>query len=286
MMSEHTVRRVTRTLILFGVLVIIWRVVTGLGRLSIGAPGGASGGSMTLGLALGLMGLLFVLCGLAAWFRMRTAAAALFAFYGVFYGLHWGGVIYAEDAWFDNAFRLLHLVLSGILSQAFLFHFALLYTQAKAILDRRLSIYILYAPAAVVVLVMLVTILLQGNATVLAELEGWLQLSETIFTNVYFLFAALAIWAGWWRTDRESRRETGISLAAGGLLVSISPYLASIIGNAAAPAPWIYQFGAAPYTLFFSFIPITFLIAMLRNHGTVAKNVARRGMPAAGVSNR
>ncbi len=266
-MSERTARRVTRMLIVFGTLVIIWRIVTGLGRLGVGAPGGAGGVSVTLGLALGLMGLLFVLCGLAAWFQMRTEAAALFALYGVFYGLHWGGVIYTEDAWFDNAYRLLHLVLSGILSQAFLFHFALLYTRAKAILDWRPSIYILYAPAAVVVLVMLLTILLQRNATVLAELEGWLQLSETIFTNVYFLFAALVIWAGWWRTDKESRRETGVSLAAGGLLVSISPYLASIIADAVAPAPWIYQYGAVPYTLFFSLIPITFLMAMLRNNG-------------------
>ena len=119
---------------------------------------------------------------------------------------------------------------------------------------------------------MLMTILLQGNAALLTELEGWLQLSETIFTNVYFLFAALVIWAGWWRTERESRRETGVSLAAGGLLVSISPYLASIIVSAIAPAPWIYQYGAAPYTLFFSLIPVTFLIAILRNHRNAVQN--------------
>ncbi len=262
-MSESTVRRITRTLILLGVLVIIWRIVTGLGRFGIGAPGGASAVSINLGIALGLMGLLFVGCGLAAWFRMRTEAAALFALYGVFYGLHWGGVIYAENAWFENTYRLLHLVLSGILSQAFLLHFALLYTRAKAILEWRPSIYILYAPAALAVLVMLMAILVQGNAALLTELEGWLQLSETIFTNVYFLFAALVIWAGWWRTEKESRRETGVSLAAGGLLVSISPYVASIIVNAIAPAPWIYQYGAVPYTLFFSLIPVTFLIAIL-----------------------
>ena len=215
-MSESTERRITRTLILLGGLVIAWRIVTGLGRFGLGAPGGASAVSISLGTALGLMGLLFIGCGLVAWFRMRTEAAALFALYGLFYGMHWGGVIYAENAWLDNTYRLIHLVLSGILSQAFLLHFALLYTRANAILDWRPSIYVLYAPAAAAVLVMLITILLQGNAALLNKLEGWLQLSESIFTNVYFLFAALVIWAGWWRTEKESRRETGVSLVAGG----------------------------------------------------------------------
>ena len=62
------------------------------------------------------MGLLFVGCGLAAWFRTRTEAAAFFALYGLFYGMHWGGVIPAYNQWLANAFALLHLVLSDSLN--------------------------------------------------------------------------------------------------------------------------------------------------------------------------
>ena len=240
--------------------------------LHFGISGGATAVSIGLNTALGLMGLLFIGCGLAAWFRVRSEVAALFALYGLFYGMHWGGVIPANDEWFVNTYRLLHLVLSGILSQAFLLHFALLYLRTTTILSWRPSLYIIYAPAAVSVLLMLVAILFQTNAALLAEVEGWLQFSETVFTNGYFLLAALVIWGAWWRADKESRRDSDVSRLAVGLLVAISPYLGSIILNAIASVPWIYRFGAAPYTLFFSLIPVTFLIAILKQYREAAHN--------------
>jgi len=233
------------------------------------------------------MGLLFAGCGLAAWFRVRTKAAALFALYGVFNGLFWGGVIHA-GTWsvISNLFR----ELGSILSQAFLLHFALLYTRVKAILDWRPLIYILYAPTAIVaVLTMLVYILFlfYRNTALFLELGIWLNPSEFIYTIVYFLFAAFVIWAGWWRTEKESRRKTGVSFAASGLIVSLSPYLASAI-NTIVPVPWIYQYGYVPSRdallampdshramFFFSLIPVTFLIAILRNHRNAVQNTAQ-----------
>ncbi len=93
---NNTERNIARTLVLLAILVVAWRIVTGLGRFGINEQGSANDVSISLGIALSLMGLLFVGCGLAAWFRMRTKASALFALYGVFYGLHWGGVFQRE----------------------------------------------------------------------------------------------------------------------------------------------------------------------------------------------
>ncbi len=269
-MSEGTQARITRTLIVLGVLVIVWRILAGAGGLGLGAPGGRSVASIALNTALGLMGLLFIGCGLAAWFRARTEAAASFALYGLCYGMHWGGVIPAYTQWLGNTFTLLHLVLSGVLSQAFLLTFALVYPRKTVVMEWRFAPYILFAPAFIAVVGMLVAILMQTDAAVLAELEGWLQLSETVLTNGYFLLAALVIWWRWWRMDKAVRRQTGAALMGAGLLLAVAPYVASVIVNSIAPAPWIYRFGAAPYTLFFSLIPATFLASILRQHRNAA----------------
>ena len=271
-MSEDSQARITRILSVLGVLVIVWRILAGAGGFGLGAPGGRSVASIGLNTALGLMGLLFIGCGLAAWFRARTEAAAFFALYALFYGMHWGGMIPSYNQWLGNAFTLLHLVLSGVLSQAFLLHFALVYPRKTVVMERRFALYILFTPAFIAVVGMLVAILLQANATLFAELESWLQLSETVLTNGYFLLAALVIWWRWWRTDKETRRQTGAALMGAGLLLAIAPYLASVIVNSIAPAPWIYRFGAVPYTLFFSLIPATFLASILRQHRNAAQN--------------
>ena len=63
----------------------------------------------------------------------------------------------------------------------------------------------------------------------------------------------------------ESRDESSLNVIALGLLVAIIPYVTSVIVNALALVPWVYRFGAVPYTLFFSLIPVTFLIAILSN---------------------
>ena len=264
-MHEPTQRRITRTLSVLGVLMIGWRILAGAGHFGIGATGGPNAITIGLNTALGMMGLLFIGCGLTAWLRLRTHAAALFGLYGLFYGMHWGGLVPASSQWLTNTFSLLHLVLSGVLSQAFLLHFSLVYPRTSPILDSRPSLYVLYTPAAVAVVVMLVAILLQGNAALFVELEGWLQTFETVFTNGYFLLAALVIWRTWWRTDKESRDESSLNVIALGLLVAIIPYVTSVIVNALALVPWVYRFGAVPYTLFFSLIPVTFLIAILSN---------------------
>ena len=44
----------------------------------------------------------------------------------------------------------------------------------------------------------------------------------------------------------------------------------SLAGAMAFDAPWIYRFGAVPYTLFFSLIPATFLAAILKQHAPAA----------------
>lgn len=252
-----------------------WRALAGAGHFGIGAPGGHSPEYVGLSTALGTMGLLFIGCGLAAWFRLRTPAAALLALYCLFYGMHWGGLVPAYNPWLNNTFSLLHLVLSGVLSQAFLLHFALVYPSRYAIVAWRPFPYILYAPVAGAIVLMFVAILLQRNAVLFAQINGWLLVAETVFTNGYFLLAVIAIWGSWFRTERVLRYQTGVNVLAIGLLVAVMPYVASVIVDAIASMDWIYSLGTAPYTLFFSVIPVTFLIAIRRGGNHLAASRPR-----------
>ena len=119
-------------------------------------------------------------------------------------------------------------------------------------------------PVFVALSLMFAAILLQADTGLFTQIESWLLTMETVFTNGYFLLAAIVVWGSWFRTGADLRYETGANFLAIGLLVAITPYVTSVVVIAMVPMDWIYGHGTAPYTLFFSLIPVTFLVAILR----------------------
>ena len=94
---------------------VVWRVVTFV-QLASGQMGGVLADPPGLLLLRGVMGLLFVACGVAV-ARLDLAWAKAFGWYGVTYGLHWGGpIVISAESQAQTAVFLFYLLVSGALA--------------------------------------------------------------------------------------------------------------------------------------------------------------------------
>ena len=236
---------------LFVVLAIVWRTTTLVESLNEQAS------DVIQLMLLNLLGFVFMVSGYFIWLQLRNPAAFLFFLYGLFYGLHWGGIINTDSANVNDAMYMLYLVITGSVSQSLLLRFSLLVTEVdRTILHWRYAIHLVYAPAAA----LLAFAALAGFLTLnqgFRELNGLVVTLEGVVTNGYFLIAVLVIWWTWLRASGNERREKGFNWMAVGLLLAITPYVASIVVYALTQADWVYAFGTIPYTLFFAAIPLS-----------------------------
>ena len=252
-MSSGSRRGVTTILVILGLIVIAWRLVAMAGYFDIDAAPASTPATTFFMTALGLMGLLFIAAGFVAWFHARTLIAALFALYGIFYGMHWGGVIFAQDVWLENSYRLVHLVLSGILSQAFLLHFTLAFFAGEYLRRRRFFVAVLYAPAAFSIVSTLVMMIMEksGDIAILKTMGARDESIERIFaiegTLIGLVGTVLGVIAGISVTHQ---------------IAWVQRQIAAIVGIDTLPAS-VYQFHTLPAEIDAGHVAIAIGIAMV-----------------------
>ena len=107
----------SRSLVAAAFGVVVWRSVTFI-QLASGRMEGVVEDPFGLVLLRGLMGLLFVACGLMV-ARSELPWARAFGWYGVTYGLHWGGpIVVGIETAAPTAVFLLYLLVSGALAHS------------------------------------------------------------------------------------------------------------------------------------------------------------------------
>jgi len=121
--------------------VIAWRV------LAVPFPHPAADDPAPARVAMGLLGLWFLTCGLWAQRRTGGRAATMFSLYCLTAALHWGGPIGVgrdrPEAWL----LALYMVASSLLGQTLFLHLALAFPRPFRADGRRVPMALLYAPA-------------------------------------------------------------------------------------------------------------------------------------------
>lgn len=258
------------TLLVLALLVGIWRASVLASVL--GGPGTTSG--VTLDLALGAMGLCFLGLGLATFWRVGSPAAALFALYGVFAGLHWGGPLHVSEEPLkvqiseeplQAAITLGYLVLSSVLAESLFLHLTLAFPDRWRILGLRRVILALYLPVA---LAGLAALAIFGSP----DQSAWRTGSTTAFslihalqTNLYHLLAIIVIAIRLRRASADERRRVGLGVL---LVAVVAPgllYVAVQLVNALAPGSINPAgLGTEPINLCFVATPAGYAYAIAR----------------------
>lgn len=174
-----------------GAGVLLWRGAAYLWPSSlVSVPG-------SLRLPFALLGLLFLVCGVAAWLMRPSRWTAVFLLYGLGGGVHWGGAIGAPHAGLELSLFFAYLGLTA-LGDAALLHLALIYPGGGA-LARGLRVA-LYAPAALAVL--LAPLAGVVPETILETIAGLLLL----IANLCSLAAGLVLLGRLLQIDPATRR--------------------------------------------------------------------------------
>ncbi len=235
----------TRAIFVAAVLILILRLAVGWGHFQSSEP---DAGMM---LALGVMGLGFLVCGLTAVSRVRTAASQLFVLYCLGQAVHWGGPPEVASQNLQVAIWLVYFLISMLGISAIL-HFTLLFPSRWLLADRRVTRLFLYGPIALAALLAVFRMVLAGPRG--DGLQSAFFALEMLQINLYGLLASIVIAIRFARASRSERRA-GLSVMLAGVLLGQLPYLtASIL------APDVAQ----PLTLFFLLIPIAVTLAILK----------------------
>lgn len=159
-----------------------------------------------LRLPIGLLGVLFVACGVWAWWARPGRRTRVFLLYGLGGGVHWGGAIDAPGA--ELSLLMVYLATSA-LGEAALLHLALIYPRGARFGRWRLA---LYAPAAL-------ALALAPLAGVLARPTLETAIGLLLMTaNAFGLIAGLIFLVRLFAADPATRRAARLPLVAGGIL--------------------------------------------------------------------
>lgn len=230
-------------------------------RLTI-SPTGLPASELRLARTRSLLGLFFLGFPFWAWFKSPDSPARLLAVFGLSFGFLLMGAPSFES-------RAMRGVLDSVAILALytgitaLVHFLLAFPSRHWFLDRRWAPVVLYAPAVIVVLVSVGTLI--GPIQITSRYLGMLSI---IFGAVYFLSAiVLLIWryVAASRADR-ARHGLGImlvsTLAAFGPLL-LYPVLTTLWPDSARFYQIFYSTYSPPLTL--ALIPIGFSVAAVRS---------------------
>ncbi len=236
---------VTRAIFIAAVLIFGLRLAVARSLLRSSEPDAG------MQLALGVMGLGFLICGLIAVSRVRTVPSHLFALYCLGQAIHWGGPPEVASQNLQVAIWLAYFVISMLGISAIL-HFTLLFPNRWPLADRRFTPLFLYGPVALAALLAVLRMVLTGPRG--DGLQSAFFALEMLQINLYGLMASVVIAIRFARASRTERRA-GLGAMLAGVLLGQLPYLtASIL------APDIAQ----PLTFFFLLIPIAVTQAILQ----------------------
>ena len=121
-------------------LVLLWRIAASQWPSSFVRI------SEDLRLPMALMGMLFLICGLLAWWIRPGRWSTIFLFYGMAGGVHWGGAIGSTDARIELSLFFGYVAVTALMDAALL-HLALVFPSGRSIARSWLTL--LYFPAGV-----------------------------------------------------------------------------------------------------------------------------------------
>lgn len=232
-----------RSLLAAALLILGLRLAVGWGHLQ--ALDGEPDAGMKL--ALGVMGLGFLACGVLAVARVRTAASGLFALYCLSQAVHWGGPPSTRLVVWLVYFVISMLGISAVL------HFTLLFPSRWPLAGRRSTQLFLHLP------ILVAAILAGARMATEGPLGETLQTAflalEVIQVNLYALLAAVVIAVRFASASQPERRATGLGMMLAGALIGQLPY---VIASLAAPDM------AQVMTLLFVLGPIAITYAILK----------------------
>lgn len=206
------------------------------------------------------MGMVFFFCGLLVLWVRRDFPAALWMLYGAAMVLHGGG-------WPSTGPMVLReigydLVLLGImLGGSAILHLLLVFPEPLHI-ARRGSVRLLIPGAAAlgVALALLRHVASDSGAALTQMFYSVAVVQGYAFT----LLAFLVLLRRGWRASPQARRDDGLHILVGGMVLATLPYLlANLLALGASSAG---GHGTGSYTLLFSLIAVAFTWALLRSH--------------------
>lgn len=215
--------------------VLLWRVVAFRWPSSfVSVPDG-------LRLPLALLGVVFLACGIWAWWARPGRWTTIFLLYGLGGGVHWGGAIGAPQAVLELSLFFAYLAMTA-LADAALLHLALIYPRGGP-LARRWRIA-LYAPAAIALFLAVIAGFVPQ--TVLQTIAGVLLLVANLFSlgaGVVFLVRLFSV-------DPATRRAARLPLIAAGMVIGS---LLALLGAGGVlpgqPEAWNLVLGVIPISL-------------------------------------
>lgn len=215
--------------------VLIWRVAAYLSPTSfVSIPAG-------LHLPHALLGLLFLVAGVWAWWRRPNQWTDIFLLYGIALGVHWGGAVGAPNDVLDVGLFWLYLSVTA-LGDAALLHLAIIYPRGGPIvLTWRI---VLYAPAAIALLVAVVAPFIPRSAW--APLAGLVLL----VANLLSLAGGIVFLVRMFTLDRATRQAAQLPLIVGSMFAGS---LIALLGAGGVlpgvPEAWNLALGLIPITL-------------------------------------
>jgi len=194
-----------------------------------------------LQLPFALLGAVFLVSGMWAWWARPGRWTAIFLLYGLCGGVHWGGAIGGPEAVLAISLFFVYLA-STALGDAALLHLALTYPHGGP-LARRWRV-VLYAPAAVGL--SLAAIAVFAPRTMLEPAAGALLL----IANLFSLVAGVSFVVRLFSVDRALRRAARLPLIVTGM---VTGSLVALLGAGGVlpgePEAWNLALGIIPITL-------------------------------------
>ena len=214
-----------------------------------------------------LIGFCFIICGLVAYFKIPSRSATLLAMTGLCLGVTFGGGPYFSSYFVRTLVSSIQLVLV-VLGFGFLLHFMLNFPKPKALLNKRYALKIIYGPAVLVALYLLLLIIIQPRAT--SGLNQASNILVGLFIVVYFGWATIAMIHTYAKATSQERFDYGLNMMLVGVIVGFLPITIAVLVGIFAPK--LVLPGGDYYFLTMILIPMALAWAVL--HQRPAAKVA------------
>lgn len=232
------------------IFALVLRLAVGWGHLL--DLGEVSGDSPGLKLALGLMGLGYLACGVVVFAKVKNTASGFFALHCLAQAIHWGGPPMVASHALQSAIWLAYLTISMLGISAIL-HFTLLFPSPWKLTKRRFTWLFLYLP--IVVAGALAVGRLAATGPRAETLQTAFLVLEAAQVTLYGLLATVVIAIRYVRASQSERQATGLRVMLLGAVFGQLPYF---VASVMLPS------GSQPYALFFLLIPLTITYAILK----------------------
>lgn len=229
--------------------VFLFRVGVGIQQIFL-MQEGVSG----LDLALNGLGMIFLVCGVIAFWKNNGFAAFLFLLYCFGQAFHWGGPFKVANVQIQIVIWLVYFIISMFGISALL-HFSMVYPEPWKFVRTKISLPIIYAPPIIGILLTLTGFILPLEVSNESFVNTFL-LFEMVSVNLFALITIIIIVIRDIGADRETRRRFGLHLLVVGAILGPLPYIAAAVAGVSS---------TQPYNLFLALTPILFSFALVRS---------------------